>query len=182
MKHLPNLICVVRVVLVWPIIQALESGAYVRACIIFGIAAVSDGVDGWLAKRFNWISNLGKFLDPLADKILLSFVFVVATWLALVPWWLTAAVVARDVMIGAGAVIYRLWFGPLRGRPTILSKLNTLAQISALSAAMLAAASGFPPPEVVLALCGLTFLTTVASGIDYLSTFTVRALASPSAS
>jgi cardiolipin synthase len=182
MKHLPNLICVVRMVLVWPTIQALESGAYARACVIFGIAAVSDGLDGWLAKRFHWISNLGRFLDPLADKILLSFVYVVATWLALVPWWLTAAVVARDVTIGAGAVIYRLWFGALRGRPTILSKVNTVAQITALSAAMLAAASGFPPPEVNLALAGIAFLTTVASGLDYLTTFTVRALASPTAS
>jgi cardiolipin synthase len=177
MKHLPNLICLVRMVLAWPIIQALESGAYVRACIIFGVAASSDGLDGWLAKRFNWISSLGKFLDPLADKVLLSSVFVVATWLELVPWWLTAAAVARDVMIGGGALIYRVWFGPLRGRPTILSKLNTVAQITVLSAAMLAAASGFPPAEVVLALAGAALVTTLASGADYLTTFTRRALA-----
>ena len=55
--------------------------------------------------------------------------FVESAWLGLVPWWLTAAVVARDVMIGLGALIYRLWFGPLRGRPTVLSKINTAAQL-----------------------------------------------------
>jgi len=182
MKHLPNLICLVRMALVWPVIVALESGSYGRACLIFGVAAVSDGLDGWLAKRFNWISNLGKFLDPMADKILLSSVFVVAAWLELVPWWLTAAVVARDVMIGGGALIYRLWFGPLRGRPTVLSKLNTLAQITALSAGMLAAASGFPSREVNLALAGIAFLTTVASGFDYVTIYSTRALAPPAAS
>ena len=61
--------------------------------------------------------HLGRFLDPLADKLLLVALFVQCAWLALVPWWLTAAVVARDVMIGAGALIFRLWFGPLHGRP-----------------------------------------------------------------
>jgi cardiolipin synthase len=80
-------------------------------------------------------------------------------------------------MIGGGALIYRVWFGPLRGRPTILSKLNTVAQITVLSAAMLAAASGFPPAEVVLALAGAALVTTLASGADYLTTFTRRALA-----
>lgn len=182
MKHLPNLICLVRMALVWPVIQALDAGANSRACILFGVAAMSDGLDGWLAKRFNWISDLGRFLDPAADKILLSGVFVVAAWLELVPWWLTAAVVARDVMIGGGALIYRLWFGPIGGRPTLLSKLNTVAQIGALSAGLLAAASGFPPAEVNLALAGIAFLTTLASGFDYLLTYATRALAPRSVS
>jgi cardiolipin synthase (CMP-forming) len=179
MRHLPNLICLVRIALVWPVVLALESGAYVRACGLFVVAAISDGLDGWLAKRFNWISDLGKFLDPFADKLLLVAVFIVATWLGLVPWWLTAAAVARDVMIGAGALIFRLWFGPLHGRPTIVSKVNTLMQLTVLSAAMLRAISGFPPAEVVLALAGVAFVTTLISGADYIARFTRRALATP---
>jgi hypothetical protein len=91
---------------------------------------VSDGLDGWLAKRFNWTSHLGKILDPLADKLLLVALFLTATWINLVPWWLTAVVVARDVMIGSGALVYRFWFGPLHGRPTILSKINTGMQLA----------------------------------------------------
>ena len=104
-------------------------GPHLPALVLFIAAAVSDGLDGYLAKRFNWTSELGKFLDPLADKLLLVTVFVECAWLGLVPWWLTAAVVARDVMIGLGALVFRLWFGPLRGRPTVLSKVNTAAQL-----------------------------------------------------
>ncbi|MGB8328327.1 MAG: CDP-alcohol phosphatidyltransferase family protein [Steroidobacteraceae bacterium] len=179
MKHLPNLVCLLRMALVWPIIRALESQAYAAACALFAVAAISDGLDGWLAKRFSWTSELGKFLDPLADKVLLVFVFVVATWLGLVPWWLTAAAVARDVMIGIGAVVFRLWFGPVRGRPTVLSKINTVAQLAALSAAMLRAAAAFPPAEITLALAGAAFVTTLVSGADYLARFTRRALVTP---
>ena len=83
------------------------------ALALFIVAAISDGLDGYLAKRFAWTSKLGRFLDPLSDKLLLVVVFVEAAWLGLVPWWLTAAVVARDVMIGLGALIFSLWFGPL---------------------------------------------------------------------
>jgi len=119
--HLPNLICLVRLALIWPILTTLHAGEYRMALALFVAAAASDGLDGYLAKRFDWTSELGKFLDPLADKLLLVTVYVEAAWLELVPWWLTAAVVARDVLIGLGALIYRLWFGPLHGRPTRFS-------------------------------------------------------------
>src|ERR1700759_1081014 len=97
---------------------------------------MSDAIDGYLAKHFKWQSELGKFLDPLADKLLLVTVFVEAAWLGLAPWWLPAAVVARDVLIGLGAFVFRLWFGPLHGRPTVSSKINTAAQLPYLLAVM----------------------------------------------
>jgi cardiolipin synthase len=103
--------------------------------------------------------------------------FLAAAWMNLVPWWLTAVVVARDVMIGGGAVIYRLWFGPLHGRPTIVSKINTGMQLAVVLAAILGAASGLPTPEMVVALAWLTLVTTLISGGDYLAAFTRRALA-----
>jgi len=103
--------------------------------------------------------------------------FLTATWMNLVPWWLTAVVVGRDVMIGSGAVVFRLWFGPLQGRPTILSKINTGMQLAVVLAAILGAATGLPTPEMVTALAFVTLLTTVVSGADYLAMFTRRALA-----
>jgi hypothetical protein len=80
-------------------------------------------------------------------------------------------------MIGVGAVIYRFWFGPLHGRPTMVSKINTGMQLAVALAAILGAASGLPTPEMVIALAILTMLTTIVSGADYLSAFTRRALA-----
>ena len=187
MRHLPNLICVLRILLIWPIVTSLHAQAYLPALALFIFAAVSDGLDGYLAKRFNWTSELGKFLDPLADKLLLVIVFVEAAWLPhaargsaeLVPWWLTAAVVARDVMIGLGALTYRLWFGPLHGRPTVVSKVNTGAQLLYLMLVMLNAALDVPPHEVLDALALIVFATTVISGLHYTLTFTRRAWTQP---
>jgi cardiolipin synthase len=181
-RHLPNLICLVRLALIWPVILTLHAGQYPAALALFVAAAISDGLDGYLAKRFNWTSELGKFLDPLADKLLLVAVFVECAWLALVPWWLTAAVVARDVLIGVGALVYRLWIGPLRGRPTLISKVNTGAQLLYVMLVLLHAAAQLPPREILDACALLTFATTVLSGLHYVLTFTRRAWGQPAAS
>lgn len=175
MRHLPNLICVARMLLVLPIVAALYAGDYTLALALFAIAALSDGLDGFLAKRFGWTSQLGRVLDPLADKLLLVAVFIVATWLGLIPVWLTAAAVARDLTISIGAIIYRAWFGPLHGRPTIISKVNTFFQLTTLVAAILNAASGFPPGLIITGLAIITLVTTIISGIDYVTRFFQRA-------
>jgi cardiolipin synthase (CMP-forming) len=181
-RHLPNLICLFRLALIWPVAAALQAGEYALALGLFMAAAVSDGLDGYLAKRFNWTSELGKLLDPVADKLLLMTVFIEAAWLGLVPWWITAAAVARDVLIGLGALVFRVWFGPLHGRPTIISKINTAAQLLYLMAVMVSAAAGFPPHEVLDALALLTVVTIVLSGFHYVATFTRRAWSAPAPS
>jgi cardiolipin synthase (CMP-forming) len=178
-RHLPNIICILRIALVWPIAVVLWQREYLEALGLFMVAGLSDGVDGYLAKRFGWQSDLGKFLDPAADKLLLMTVFVEAAWLGLVPWWLTAAVVARDVFIGLGALAFRLWIGPLHGRPTVSSKINTLMQLLYQAAVLLSAALSFPPHEVLAALALIVFATTVVSGINYFTIFARRAWEQP---
>jgi cardiolipin synthase len=178
-RHLPNIICVLRIALVWPIAAALADREYLLALALFIVAGLSDGIDGYLAKRFNWTSELGKLLDPLADKLLLVTVFVETAWLGLAPWWLTSAVVARDVLIILGAMVFRLWIGPLRGRPTLSSKINTALQLLYLMALLVNAAMSFPPHEVMDALAILVFITTVFSGLNYMAVFTRRAWATP---
>ena len=175
MRHLPNLICLVRLALIWPVAAALHGGRDAEALALFMLAAASDGLDGYLAKRFNWTSDLGKVLDPAADKLLLVTVFVESTWLGLVPWWVTAAAVARDAMIALGALVFRVWFGPLRGRPTILSKINTAAQLLYLMAVMLVAAVSFPPRFILSALALTVVATTTLSGLHYVQAFARRA-------
>ncbi|RYG69714.1 CDP-alcohol phosphatidyltransferase family protein [bacterium] len=179
MRHIPNLICLFRIALIVPLVIAMRDERHVSIIVLFTLAAVSDGLDGYLAKRFGWTSELGKFLDPVADKLLLMTVFITAAWLDIAPWWLTAVAVARDFLIGLGAIVFRLWFGPLQGRPTVISKINTAMQLAYLLAVVLASATGFPPREVLEALAVIVLVTVLASGFDYVSRFVRRAFALP---
>lgn len=171
MRQLPNLICLARIALIWPINVALLNANYDFALLLFTAAAVSDGLDGFLAKRFGWTSELGKILDPLADKLLLINMFVIGTSLALVPLWLTVAAVTRDLMIILGAIALRIWVGPLRGHPSILSKINTLLQLGYVLGVITHAAGYGPPGALLNALALLTLVTTLSSGVLYLANF-----------
>jgi cardiolipin synthase len=177
MRHLPNIICLIRIALIAPLVVAMLEGHEVQILVLFTVAAVSDGLDGYLAKRFGWTSDLGRFLDPAADKLLLIAVFITAAWLDIAPWWVAAVAIARDVTIGVGALIYRIWFGPLHGQPTAISKINTAVQMGYLLAVILASASGFPPRGLLEVLAGVVVLTTVISGVDYVGRFVQRAFA-----
>lgn len=175
LRFVPNLISLGRIALIWPILVALAAHRYDIAALCFGLAGLSDLLDGWLAKRFGWTSELGKWLDPIADKCLLVTVFVAAAWAGLVPRWLTAVVVARDVMIALGALTYLAWLGPLEGRPSFASKFNTLVQLAFLLGTFLFFASGFPPVLLLLVGVWLTLVTTVVSGAEYVIEYSRRA-------
>jgi cardiolipin synthase len=175
-RHLPNLICLARIALIWPIIAALANANYDFALLLFAVAAVSDGLDGFLAKRFGWTSELGKILDPVADKLLLISVFVMATSLGLVPLWLTLTAVSRDLMIIVGAIVLRIWIGPLRTRPSVISKVNTLLQLAYLLGVITHAAGYGPPQRLLATLAVVAVITTLLSGVHYVMDFarTVR--------
>ncbi len=106
-NSLPNLITLARLGLVPVVIAMISAGRWPIACLIFIIAGLSDAVDGWLAKTFNLRTELGAYLDPVADKALLVSIYVALSVYGAVPSWLTIAVVARDVMI-IGALIISL--------------------------------------------------------------------------
>jgi cardiolipin synthase len=168
---IPNAICIVRILLVAPSALALLAGRYELTLLLFFVAALSDGLDGWLAKHFGWTSRLGKILDPIADKLLVVTLFLTLVWMRFVPLWLGVAVVARDVVIVGGAVCFRVLIGYLEGRPTWVSKLNTLLQLSFVLV-VIAAAAWDRVPEPLIVSCGAAvFVTTVVSGIDYVVTY-----------
>jgi cardiolipin synthase (CMP-forming) len=173
---IPNAICVLRILLVAPSAIALVAGRYELTLLLFGVAAISDRLDGWLAQRFGWTSRLGKILDPIADKLLLVTVFVTLVWIGLVPLWLGIAVVVRDVVIVSGAIAYRVLIGYVEGRPTPISKLNTLLQLSYVLAVIAAAAWQDVPPPLVVAVGAAAFVTTVVSGLDYVLTYAREAM------
>jgi cardiolipin synthase len=175
LRFLPNLLCVLRIVLVYPVALGILQGHYPEVLALFAIAAFTDGLDGFLAKRFGWHSELGKVLDPLADKLLLVTVFICLSVAGPAPWWLAALVLLRDLVIFFGALTYKWLFGPLRGEPTIVSKLNTLCQIAFCLAVVAEAAFGLPGNAVVTAVGALVVVTTAVSGVDYILIYSRRA-------
>jgi cardiolipin synthase len=173
---IPNLICLLRIALTVPIVILLAEGRYDETLVLFAVAAASDILDGYLAKTFGWTSELGKFLDPFADKLLLVSVFITLAVVGLVPVWLAAIAVLRDVVIGAGAGVYKLLFGPVEGRPTVPSKLNTLVQLLFVIAVVWQAAFRNLPDGMIQGLGAFVFVTTVVSGIDYVQTYIRKAI------
>lgn len=175
LSFLPNLLCVLRMLLVYPLALFIGEGRYALVFPVFALAAFTDALDGFLAKQFDWTSELGKHLDPLADKLLLVTMFVAMSMAGLVPWWLTSCVLLRDLTIISGAIAYRVLCGPLQGEPTKASKLNTLTQICFVLAVAATAAYGWPATWVITALGAMVLVSTCISGIDYVLTYSRRA-------
>jgi cardiolipin synthase (CMP-forming) len=167
LRHLPNVISSLRILLTVPIAVSLWGHQFVITLWLFAIAAVSDAVDGFLARRFGWQSDLGGLLDPLADKLMLATVFVILALQAAIPPWLTAAVIARDGIIVLGAISYRLVIGRVGARPSPVSKLNTLCQIMFILAVIGALQFAWPAAWVVVALGALVLVAVTISGLDY---------------
>lgn len=165
--QIPNLICVLRILLVWPILSALIDGRFVAALALVAIAGFSDGLDGYLAKRFDWRSRLGGLLDPLADKLLLVSTFVTLAWLGLVPAWLTAVVILRDFVIVSGGLIYQAVVAPVQPEPSRASKLNTGAQLLFVCAVIANHGFGAPPGQFLTAAGAAVLVTSTVSGLDY---------------
>jgi cardiolipin synthase len=182
-RHIPNLISSIRILLVAPIAVALMHHQLVTTMALFGVAALSDAADGYLAKRNGWQSELGAVLDPLADKMLLVTVFITLAYMRLVPLWLMVAAVARDAIIVSGALLYRICFGALSVRPSVVSKFNTLCQAAYIMAVVGREEFSIPPAGVLTALGAMVFVTVMVSGMDYVMIYGRRAtsLAKPRA-
>ena len=166
-RHIPNLITGLRIVLVAPFLWLLLEERYGPALLLFIIAGVSDGLDGFLAKYFGWTSELGGLLDPLADKLLLMGAMLALGWLNELPVWLVALVVTRDVIIVIGAVSYHWLIERFSAAPLPVSKINTLLQLLLVLAVIVHYGMTTLPDGLIDGLIGLTALTTVWSGAAY---------------
>lgn len=112
------------------VVWAIASGEMLAAFVLFLLAGLSDAVDGFLAKRFNMASELGAYLDPLADKTLVVSIYVTLGIAGTIPRWLVILVVSRDIMIVGAVMLSWLIGSPLKVKPLLVSKLNTAAQIA----------------------------------------------------
>ncbi|CAK0765671.1 CDP-alcohol phosphatidyltransferase [Gammaproteobacteria bacterium] len=177
-RDIPNLITLLRILLVPPFLFVLLERHYSAALILFFIAGVSDGLDGFLAKHYGWTSRLGSILDPLADKLLLVASFISLTQLGLIPFWLTVVVLGRDILIVVGAITYHFLIGYYHLVPAVPSKINTLVQIMLVLVVIISAAIGQPYLEerVIQGLVYLTLVTTIFSGTHYVVLWGRRAI------
>lgn len=165
--HIPNVISIARIGLVWPIVHLLLDRQFNLALVLMVIAGLSDALDGWLARHYHWQSRLGSYLDPAADKLLLVTGYIALASMDLLPVWLVATVVLRDAIILIGALAYYLLVGPFDGQPLIISKLNTFLQLVLLITVIISQSIGIPL-QIFLDIASITvFITTVVSGISY---------------
>ncbi|MCJ7590281.1 MAG: CDP-alcohol phosphatidyltransferase family protein [Woeseiaceae bacterium] len=174
-KWLPNAISMMRIVLVAPILVLILQGRFGGALVLFWLAGFSDGLDGYLAKRFDWHTRLGALLDPIADKLLVAGMFVTLAYTADIPVWLAVVVISRDIVIVAGAIAYNYFVRPLQGEPTRVSKLNTALQLLFLLFVLSRAGYGWPDQISITVLGASVLITVVISGIDYVWSWSRRA-------
>ena len=177
MLNVPNVITLIRLGLVPVVAYLLAIEAYRIALPAFLVAALSDFADGYIARRFKQTSKLGALLDPVADKLNMAVTTVLLAWLALLPLWLAIAIVARDVLIVAGALAYRFAVGPVKIAPTRLSKINTVLEFALLLLVMAGAAEWIDTGKWMNAAFVVVFASVVASGAEYVWVWGRKALA-----
>lgn len=165
---IPNIITLLRFLLVPAVVFALLTGEFGWAFAGFLAAGISDGVDGFIARQFDQRSELGAYLDPMADKLLLVSVFVVLGYMAELPLWLVIAVVSRDALIIGGVLLANLMGNPVAMKPLFVSKANTLAQILLALTVLAELAFAYRSGGLRLSLIAAGGLLTVASGAAYL--------------
>ena len=175
LRWLPNAISMLRIALIAPVLLLIFNESYGWALLLFWAAGFSDGIDGYLAMRFNWQSRLGALLDPIADKLLVAGMFISLALMGHVPSWLAAVVIFRDVVIVGGAVTYNYLIKPVPGEPTRISKLNTALELLYLLFVLSQAAFGWPDPITLVVLGAAVLVTVFISGIDYVIQWSIRA-------
>jgi len=166
-KDLPNAISVLRIILVIPIVYLLLNKQFNLALALFVVAGLSDALDGYLAKKYNWSSRLGSFLDPLADKLLLVSCFAVCVVIELVPVWLFVLVVCRDLLVAFGALACHFLLEKFHGDPPFSSKLNTALQIIMLVIVFSSESLLTIPATWIEYVLYSVAATTVVSGAEY---------------
>ena len=166
---IPNLITLGRILLVPIVVWAIASGAMWIAFVLFLGAGLSDAVDGYLAKRFHMTTELGAYLDPLADKALIVSIYITLGINGLIPGWLVILVVSRDIMIVGAVMLSWLLGTPVKVKPLLVSKLNTVAQIVFACVVLGTLGFAYPLPRVSLLLMAVVAALTLLSVAAYVA-------------
>ena len=175
---LPNLITIARILIVPLAVWLIIGHQYGLALLAFLAAGISDAVDGFIARRYNLQSELGSYLDPIADKALLVSIYVSLAILQVLPNWLAIIVVTRDVLIVGAVLLAQVLGRPLEMKPLQISKINTVAQIAFAGAVLLALSSDLHLDSLLMAGAFLVAALTLASGAFYMRNW-VRHMSAP---
>jgi len=165
--NIPNSLTLGRIVLVPLIVWLIITHQMQAAFVLFLLAGLSDAADGYLAKRFGWHSELGAYLDPIADKALLVSIYVTLGFAGHLPAWLVIAVVSRDILIVGAVVLSWMLSRPLRMKPLLVSKANTFSQIVLAALVLAELGLGLGLHELVTVLIWVTGALTIVSAAAY---------------
>ncbi|MGF1651609.1 MAG: CDP-alcohol phosphatidyltransferase family protein [Hyphomicrobiaceae bacterium] len=177
---IPNLVTIARILLVPVIFWLMATDRMQAAFIVFVIAGVSDALDGFLAKRYGWQTEVGAHLDPLADKLLVVSVFLAMGYSGGLPLWIVVAVVSRDLLIVAAVVLAWVLGNPFQIKPLWVSKATTAAQIVLAATVLAKSAFGLAIADLLTVLVWVTGLLTLLSLAAYLKAWLVH-MSQPSA-
>ncbi len=176
LAQLPNLITLGRLLAVPLMVYLLLEQAYLVAFWLFLAAGVSDAADGVIAKQFQLETEIGKYLDPIADKALLVSVYVALGAMHQIETWLVILIVSRDLMIVGGAILFQTLTQRLTMEPLWISKANTAFQIALVLLLLARAGYGFELSRATEALTWVVAATTILSGGAYICTWGMRFL------
>jgi cardiolipin synthase len=167
-RHLPNLLTLLRIFAVPIAVDLIHEERYGPAFLVFAAAGITDGIDGFLARVLKARTQIGAYLDPLADKALLVAVYIMLGYHAQLPVWLVILVVFRDLLIISGALVLRLVTDLFYVKPLLISKVNTVMQITLAGTVMAKLGFSLDLPEfLIFALIAAVAATTMASGMTY---------------
>jgi cardiolipin synthase len=165
--NIPNSLTLGRIVLVPLIVWLIITHEMTAAFLMFLLAGLSDAADGFLAKRYGWRSELGAYLDPIADKALLVSIYVTLGFASHLPVWLVIAVVSRDILIVGAVVLSWMLSRPLIMQPLLISKANTFAQIVLAGVVLAELGLGLGMHQLVKVLVWVTGTLTIVSAAAY---------------
>jgi cardiolipin synthase len=164
---IPNALTLLRFCLIPLIVVLIQAGEFRIAFFVFVIAGLTDAVDGYIARRFSQQSELGAYLDALADKLLIATSVIALFAAGALPYWLVVLVIFRDIMIVGAVAIAWLLNNPIPIEPLLISKCNTAAQIGAVAFTLAAGSLFAVPPGSHAYVHGLVALLTVVSVSAY---------------
>ncbi len=167
LRQFPNVLTAIRVLLAPLTAWFLLRGNYAEALGVFAVAGASDAIDGFLARRFGLVSRFGEYLDPAADKLLMTICFVTLAMLQVVPIWLAAIIIGRDVAIVLGVGLARLLSLPVKIAPLMVGKVSTVVQVVYIGLVLLLLSLKIDMPPLTQAAAVVTAGVTALSWFAY---------------